>query len=118
MPCRLRGNGDAGFEILSGPPDDLFGEDWRRLVSHAEDYCMAFTWGGSMIEGASASIAAHALAKRHGATVSYEGQNPLTLAEQEAEIAVFLAELDAEPATPAGEEPPPRSWLKRLFGGD
>lgn len=92
LPCRLLGH-DAGFEIAYGTATELAGEVWRELAPEHADHCVTFRWGSSMTEGASASIAAYALAARFEATVSYECEEPLSLEDQAAEIEEFLAEI-------------------------
>lgn len=92
LPCQLHGQ-DAGFEIYYATAEEAVGEAWRTLAPEHADHCVTFCWGGSMAEGASASIAAYALAARFGATVSYEGEDPRSLEEQAAEIEELLAEV-------------------------
>ena len=72
-PCKLFGSG-AGFEIYYDGSTELLDE--FADVAQGHDYCVSFRWGGSMVECASVMIASYALAKRYGAVVSYEGEEP------------------------------------------
>lgn len=73
LPCKLMKN-EAGFEITyDGSPELL--SDFEDL-RNGKDYCISFRWGGSMIECASVMIASYALAKKFGAIVTYEGEDP------------------------------------------
>lgn len=92
LPCQLLGR-DAGFEIAYGTAQELAGDAWREVAPEHADHCVTFTWGSGMTEGASAAIAAYALAARFGATVSYECEEPQSLEAQAAEIEEFLTEI-------------------------
>jgi len=73
LPCELMGT-EAGVEVyyeVSSELREVFGE-----VARDKDCCISFRWGGSAVECASAMIASYALAKKFGAVVCYEGEDP------------------------------------------
>jgi len=76
MPCKLNG-ADAGVEIYYDGSAEFLSQ--FSDIAQERDYCIAFRWGGSMIECASAMVACYALAKNFGAVVSYEGGEPEAL---------------------------------------
>ncbi len=78
---------EAGFEIYCDDPGELTTE--FAELAEGRDYCIAFIWGGSMVEGAAVLIASFALAKKFNAVVSYDGEEPA------AELELLLEETQA-----------------------
>ena len=73
-PCVLNGVSDVGFELLTGTPDEIFGEDLE--IAGDNNFCIGLVWHSSMKDCAAAMIASCAFAKDFGAVVSYEGEPP------------------------------------------
>jgi hypothetical protein len=72
-PCKLLGK-EAGFEIYYEDSPEFLAD--FADIANGKNCCITFRWGGSMIECASVMISSYALAKRFGAIVSYEGEDP------------------------------------------
>ncbi|MEQ8209620.1 MAG: hypothetical protein RH917_07290 [Lacipirellulaceae bacterium] len=79
LPCKLRDR-EAGFEIYYETSAEALAE--FNSIAPSATCSIEFTWGGEMIECASAMIASYALAKDFGATVSYEGEEPYSNLDQ------------------------------------
>jgi hypothetical protein len=75
VPCKLNGI-DGGFEISY---EEI--SSYNKLFPHLKeklkdyDYCITFTWGSSMIEGACVLIASLALLKACNAFIYYPNDN-------------------------------------------
>jgi hypothetical protein len=92
-PATLMGK-PSGVEIYyEGDPEFLNG---FSSIRQGRDYCVTFRWGGDMSECACASIASYALAKRFGAIVSYEGEDPAGLDDLLKGVQQVLEELKKE----------------------
>jgi len=76
-PCVLCGISDVGFELSSGPIQEIFGEDdeMPEFIGENDAY-IGMSWRGSMKDCASVMIVSCALLKDFGAVISYEGEPP------------------------------------------
>src|SRR5712671_3775279 len=75
-PCKLFG-AEAGFEIAYNSASQILDDpDALAQIARGKDFCISFRWGGSMRDCASVMIACYALAKKFGAAISYEGNEP------------------------------------------
>lgn len=76
-PCVLNGIAEVGFELMSGTPEEVFGEDTE--MAEGNDHCIGLIWHSSMKDCAAAMIVSCALARDFGAVVSYEGEPPTSI---------------------------------------
>jgi len=76
-PCVLEGVPDVGFELMPMTADEAANgdEDFLALAA-GRDFCLTFTWRGSMKDCAAVMIVSCALAKESDAVVTYEGDPP------------------------------------------
>lgn len=94
-PCVLNGISDVGFELMSGTPQEVFGEETQ--IAGDNDHCIGLVWRSSMKDCAAVMIASCAFAKDFGAIVSYEGELPESLENLQDGARRILAEALNEP---------------------
>jgi len=75
-PCVLDGTSNVGFELMPMTAEEASnGDEGFFALADGRDYCLTFTWRGSMKDCAAVMVVSCALAKDFNGVVSYEGES-------------------------------------------